>query len=81
MLEGGALAGGSQVGRAGTDWSIAGAGDFNGDGTDDILWRHQNGQVAVWELEDAKSVDGGIVGNAATAWDIENSGGVDEFLF
>jgi hypothetical protein len=25
-----------------TNWTIAGAGDLNGDGTDDIIWRNQS---------------------------------------
>jgi hypothetical protein len=28
-----------------TDWQVAGTGDFNGDGRDDILWRHQDGTI------------------------------------
>jgi len=24
------------------------AGDFDGDGTDDLLWRNINGSVAIW---------------------------------
>lgn len=30
------------------DWRIAGTGDFNGDGVDDILWRHVNGTLSNW---------------------------------
>ena len=30
------------------DWQVKGVGDFNGDGRSDILWRHANGQVAIW---------------------------------
>ena len=31
-----------------TDWSIAGTGDFNGDGTSDILWRNASGLTTEW---------------------------------
>ncbi|HYC95243.1 MAG TPA: FG-GAP-like repeat-containing protein, partial [Sphingomicrobium sp.] len=29
-------------------WQVEGTGDFNGDGRDDILWRHDSGAVASW---------------------------------
>jgi hypothetical protein len=35
-------------GRPGLDWSVAGTGDFNGDGRVDILWRNVDGQVTDW---------------------------------
>jgi hypothetical protein len=30
------------------DWRIVGVGDFNGDGRDDILWRHDAGTLINW---------------------------------
>ncbi len=31
------------------DWKVAGVGDYNGDGNDDILWRNDtNGQNSLW---------------------------------
>jgi hypothetical protein len=32
----------------GTDWHVAGTGDFNGDGRVDILWRNDDGRVTDW---------------------------------
>lgn len=29
-------------------WHVAGADDFNGDGIDDLLWRHENGTLSNW---------------------------------
>jgi hypothetical protein len=31
-----------------TEWKVAGTGDFNGDGHDDILWRNDSGLVTEW---------------------------------
>ena len=30
------------------DWQVAGTGDFNGDGRDDVLLRHANGWMTEW---------------------------------
>ena len=39
---------GSFVRNVPTNWSIAGTGDFNGDGRDDILWRRDDGALTNW---------------------------------
>ena len=31
-------------------WKIAGTGDFGGDGKSDILWRKDDGSVALWQM-------------------------------
>jgi hypothetical protein len=35
-------------GQVPSDWQVAGTGDFNGDGFDDILWRNISGEVTNW---------------------------------
>jgi hypothetical protein len=44
--------GGSSFGVIGTAWTIAQTGDYNRDGTDDILWRNTStNQVYVWAMQ------------------------------
>jgi len=45
------------------DWNVAGTGDFNGDGRDDILWRHDSGQITAW----LGTATGGFVNNHANS--------------
>ncbi len=33
------------------DWKISGTGDFGGDGKSDILWRNDDGRVAIWQMD------------------------------
>ena len=44
-------------------WTVAGVGDFNGDGRDDILWRNSSGQLTEWTA----TPGGGFVANDANA--------------
>jgi hypothetical protein len=46
-----------------TDWHVAGVGDFNGDGRDDILWRNDDGRIADW----LGTASGGFTGNGANS--------------
>jgi Ca2+-binding RTX toxin-like protein len=47
---GGALsdAGNLNANALDASWKVAGIGDFNGDGRDDILWRHSSGIIGEW---------------------------------
>jgi VCBS repeat protein/FG-GAP repeat protein len=61
-------------------WSIAGTGDFNGDGKNDILWRDTNGNVEVWFMNcdvAQLSCDGSSsanLGALAASWSIVMTG-------
>ena len=35
----------------GSSWSVAGVGDFTGDGDADILWQNTNGSLAMWLMD------------------------------
>jgi hypothetical protein len=49
---------------AGLDWTVAGVGDFNGDGRGDVLWRNDQGQISNWLGQQ----NGGFVSNDQNAF-------------
>jgi hypothetical protein len=48
----------------GTNWQIAGSGDFNGDGYSDIMWRSTDGRITNW----LGTASGGFTDNVANAY-------------
>jgi hypothetical protein len=63
--------------HAGTDWNIAGTGDFNGDGRDDVLWRNDSGAVTNWLGQANGSFASNFAnsyGEVDNSWDIAGTG-------
>jgi hypothetical protein len=58
----------------GPTWHVVGTGDFNQDGKTDIVWRNDNGKVAVWEMNGTTMVGGAVVANAGPAWSVSGDG-------
>jgi ribosomal protein L27 len=59
------------VGRVGPEWKLVGAGDLNGDGTDDIIWQHNNGTVHYWPIKNAKRQGGFNIGDASQVGELK----------
>ena len=57
-------------------WKIAASGDFNGDGRDDILWRHTLGELAEWtgQSTGGLTLNAGAVTKLDTSWVAAGSG-------
>jgi hypothetical protein len=48
-----------------------GTGDFNGDGRSDILWQHDSGVIALWELNGNQVIGSSSLGSLPTNWSVE----------
>jgi FG-GAP-like repeat/RTX calcium-binding nonapeptide repeat (4 copies) len=69
-------------------WRIAGIGDFNGDGRDDILWRHSSGAIGQWSGQAGQFANtSGVAANAIdNSWSVAaiadfNGDGRDDILW
>ena len=83
---------GSQQASMGTinnGWRIVKAsGDYNGDGMDDVMWRHaDSGEVFTWEMQGAMGFSANFIGGVSNAWKIVdasadyNADGRDDILW
>src|SRR5690606_19406209 len=58
-------------------WQPAGSGDFDGDGRDDILWRHAaNGRNAIWKGGDYRHQQA-VTAITNVEWNVEAVGDFD----
>jgi len=66
-------------GPADLAYSLAGTGDFDGDGNDDVLWRRATGEVLAWYIDPASSAPRGTryYGLIDAAWKILATGDFD----
>lgn len=62
----------------GSNWHIAGRGDFNGLGWLDILLQNDDGTPAIWTTDGTNAVfGGGTIWNPGAAWHIRGTGDFD----
>jgi len=61
---------GQTIGVASGGWTIAGTGDFDGDGTADLLWRHADGSNYAWFMDGPTVHAHGYLPAAAASWSV-----------
>ena len=67
--------GGVEVISPSSGWSVAGVGDFDGNGTSDILWRNSGtGDVYIWLMNGTTIANQGDLGDITSDWVIQGTG-------
>jgi hypothetical protein len=75
------ITGASQLGTVGTDWKFSGLGNFNGDGTTDLLLRNdQTGGLQIYDIKDDKIVGTAFLGTIGTDWTYARVGPIADDL-
>jgi hypothetical protein len=55
-------------------WSIAGIGDFDGNGSNDILWRDSQGNVGIWLMNGNTIMSTAVLGTVSQSWSVAGTG-------
>jgi phospholipase/lecithinase/hemolysin len=55
-------------------WTIAGIGDFDGNGSTDILWRDTSGNIGIWLMNGTKVMSTSVIGNVPAIWSVAATG-------
>jgi hypothetical protein len=51
---------------------IVQTGDYDGNGTSDLMWRDTNGNTAIWFMNGATVSSSAGVGNIPTTWTVQS---------
>ena len=62
------------LGSVTPDWSVAGIGDFSGNGQEDMLWRNTTGQDAIWFMDGNQVTSQQYTNSATPDWSVAGIG-------
>src|SRR6266511_1166337 len=62
------------IGSVGSNWHVAGIGDFNGDGRSDILWRGDDSTLGMWQMNGTQIQSAANFGTVGTDWHVVGIG-------
>jgi len=69
LIGNGHLIGGTGVTSVSSAWQFVGTGDFNGDGSTDVMWRNSvSGEVDTWLMNNGHIAGGAAIGIASAGW-------------
>ena len=74
VMNGGHVEQAVDFGPVSLNWTVAGIGDFDGNGSADILWRDKLGNVAIWLMNGTQVMSSTTIGNVPAAWQIAQTG-------
>jgi Domain of unknown function (DUF4347)/FG-GAP-like repeat/FG-GAP repeat len=55
-------------------WKIASTNDFNGDKKTDVLWRNDNGALAIWQMNGSTTLSNKIFSSIDSTWKLASTG-------
>jgi hypothetical protein len=78
VLQGTKIAQGVDLGPVSMNWTIAGIGDFDGNGSSDILFTDTSGNVGIWLMETdpnlVKILSTKVLGTVPPQWSVAHTG-------
>ena len=74
VMAGAAVAQSVDFGVVPLTWTITGIGDFDGNGSTDILWRDTSGNVGIWLMNGTQIMSTSVVGSVPANWSVAATG-------
>jgi hypothetical protein len=71
-MNGATIAASGGYGNVPIAFSVAETGDFDGNGTSDILWRDTSGNLAIWFINGLQVTSAVSLGIVPTSWTVQS---------